>query len=259
MKLYYLIFILLFTISCSKKTLVPTDKIIEFFTSEEVLNSYNQNIENQEKESKPVKFYSNIEITKANSLKFNTEIYIDPNKLIWVNLYYFGFSMGKILITESKIEGYEKITKTFISEDINTLKEILKLKTTKFNLVSLQKLLLGKLFLNANSEDFKCIKNDESFNLISNKLVGDSLNIKEVKFNLTYKPLEIVVENKDIKQVNLKYEWDGNKELVYPKSIEIDSPTNPKFNKLKIDHKSFEVVTFKPSFEIPKNYKKRKL
>lgn len=258
----FIVFISLIHIIVSCKTsMMPTTVSKNKPSSIElVLDSYrlfsNQPLQN-------IKCNSKIETRiEGNNMNLNAELYLEPNKLIWASIYFFGFNGGKALITPKEIQLFEKLNKTYIKEDISSINQKLNIKGLNLTFDDLQNIIMGRLFFEPTASNYSYQLNESNHELSKLQVVSENIKekyVEKVILDFKFRPIEIILKDESQNRIQIKYEeWVNLNEFFYPKNILIQSLNDDKVL-FSIQHKNAELIKWSPIFEIPQNYKKRNL
>ena len=216
---------------------------------------------------KPI--FENLKITSkinAETGKFvptiDAVIYIENNQKIWMNMSSFFINVARGLATPDGLKAYEKMNKTYIDSDFTYLNKLLNVNFIDYH--SLQNLLVGKIFVPINQEDFAITRNATGFIIASEKnrqVVVDG-KINEYKIEAHYSSeLDLAkVSLQDVKTPdNLEifyYNWESVSNQRLPKNVKIIIK-GKKTDQILIENTKFDFSKMDTPYSVPNNYKKR--
>ncbi len=250
--LIFFIFSLL--ISC-KSSKVSTNVNIAHLSSKKIINNHYAHNNN----SKDIKAGLVIKYKGTRSLpELKASLRIAKDSAIWLSISKLGFPIGKLLITPTRVQFYEKINKSYFDGDFSLISNLLG-TDLKFNEV--QNLFLGDALLSLKDQKYNAIIQQNNYLLIPKKKNPifdilfwiDPLNFKIVKeeFDLVEKKQYLKIEYKNYIEIN---------DLFFPNGFTIDVIGEKQYTKINVDYKNVEQVSnLKFPFKIPDNYKKYKL
>ncbi len=253
---YILILSCLLALSCGvQKNTNPMDKI----TRENVASLINQDlpfsqikINGNVKVDIPAKYLPGVSLT----------IYNEKGKKIWINGQVAIMNAGRMLATPEKLEAYEKLNKTYVSEDYNFVNQLLGVDFINYH--SLEKLLLGKPFIPIDWRNSKVDISESQITIKADKPLIIELEDRKYAYfiDLTFDGqlnLQNVLlrDEASDRSVDIKYENRIEfQQMNLPQSVKIiikdKKPMNITLNYNKFDDRQMDTP-----FSIPSNYKKR--
>lgn len=243
----------LFFITCKTKQVLTGSEAKKELAASKIIKEYYKN----EIDFKTISIRANAKyVDPSQSQSVNADIRIKKDEIIWVNIKFLGFPVGKALITPEKVSYYEKINKTFFEGDYALLSNWL---GTDLDFNKIQNLLLGKTMDDLRIDEyFSSI--DRGYYLLATPEKSDidkkfyfeasQFLLKEEHINQKSKNRSIEIKYEDHEKLN---------RLILPKSIEIKAIQE---EQVLIDI-SYKNITFDEelnfSFEIPNGYDEIKL
>lgn len=193
----------------------------------------------------------------------NAVLYLEKSNLIYGNANVSLFGVGKILLSRKEVKAYEKIQKTYINTDYKFVNDVLDLNF--INLISIERLLLGQLFIPLNMNNFSIQTHENYYELNSIKPVR-VLGKKEhhffqiqLRYNADFNLSQVALRDKSGTFIGIKYaNYTKLNKGEIPKSIKI-LVKNKKEVFLDIEYSKFEEVKIDPVFSIPEGYLPRML
>ena len=261
MRILSLVLLALTLISCKTKT-VATQRPVDVHAPAATDHAFFNQVA-KESGFSSLKMASNITIENGDFIpQLNATIYIQNKQKIWMNISAMFLNVGRGLATPDGIKGYEKWNKTYIDSDFTYLNKLLNVNFINYQ--AFQNLLVGKVFIPINEQDFILTKNAQGFTLNSTKNQKVSVDGKTSEYEITLDfsanlDLKKVVlqdaKSKDHLQVEYG-NWDafGNERL--PKNVKIIIK-GEKTDQILIENTKFEFVQMDTPYNVPGNYTKR--
>lgn len=262
MKYFTLIICALFFVSCGTQKPIASKNEVKV---EPTRSNHQQFYEAIGKKSSfdAVKISSKIDVELGKSIpSVDATIYIENQQKVWVNMSALFINMARGIATPQGIKAYEKIEKTYVDSDFSYLNNLLNINFLDYQ--TLQNLLIGKVFLPINEQDYQLNPTAGGFALKSKK---------GLKIGNTGKQSEYLVEwlfSKDfsltkieLKEVNspnqleIHYEnWQQFPSEKLPKNVKIIIK-GKKNGQILIENTKFDFSKMETPYSVPKNYKKR--
>ncbi|MEN8124610.1 MAG: DUF4292 domain-containing protein [Bacteroidota bacterium] len=253
-KSFLIFFILSLLISC-KSSKVTTDENIVNLSSKRIINKhYAQNYNDKLFKAGLVIKYNG----KSDIPELKASLRIAKDSVIWMSISKLGFPVGKLMITPTRVQFYEKINKSYFDGDFSFVSNIL---GTEFDFDKVQNLFLGEALINLKVQKFNATIQQKKYLLIPKKKnpIFDMLFwIDPINFKIVKEEFSYVENNQKLKIVYKNYsETDG---LLLPNGFTIDAIGEKRNTQIDINYKNVEQVSsLKFPFTIPDNYKKYKL
>jgi hypothetical protein len=188
-------------------------------------------------------------------------IYIEKDKKVWMNLQAFIITVARGIATPEGIKGQDKTSKTYIDSDFDYLNNLLNVNFIDYK--ALEKILIGRTFVNINDSQFTLTKNAQGFKMQSNvnqKIVTDE-KTREYKIILQYD------KNYDLLSVNLKdvltpdeleisySNWEEINGMRLPKNVKIIIKGS-KSSQILLENTKFDFSRIDTPYSVPSSYKK---
>ena len=198
------------------------------------------------------------------SVGLNGKIYIQDGKKIWVNVSKFGINAARALITPDGFKAYEKLDRTYIDGDFSYFNNLLKVDFIDYQ--KLQNLLLGRIFVDMKTNDFRSeiIQNDYVLEYKDNEEI--LRNPKEGKYVQTYTldadfrlKSAYLKDPKTQMELDISYSnWQKVGTQFFPRNVKV-LVKDKKTQKVELEYNNFTFEESQTPFEIPSGYKPNKL
>ena len=182
---------------------------------------------------------------------------IHEGDTIWINASKFGISLARMMITQDRVQFYEKLSRRYFDGDFALLSHWLGMEV---NYDKVQNLLLGRATESLSARDFTMdvLSSGYLFSLKDKSRLEQSFLIDKKRFRLKGHQMRREAENES---VTIEYpEYREKSRFIYPKNINIVANQKKEYTKVQIDYKSIEVdkeVSF--PFNMPSGYKEIRL
>lgn len=194
--------------------------------------------------------------------QLNSIIYIENQEKIWMNVSAMLFNVARGVLTKDGIKGYEKWNKTYIDSDFGYLNHLLNVNFIDYQ--SVQNLLLGRVFIPIEPNDFTLSQNSQGYSLnsIKNQKVTVDGTVTEYKISMDFSSdfdlKKIVLQNiNNTDQLEVYYSgWENFNTERFPKSVKIIIKSN-KTDQILIENTKFEFIEMNTPYSVPNNYKKK--
>jgi len=189
---------------------------------------------------------------KSNLPSVTADLRLKKDNTIWISLSKLGFPIGKILITNEKVNFYEKINRTYFDGDFRLISKFL---GTELDFKKVQNLLVGQAILNLKDEKYDSKLNNDVFDLTpkkANDLFDILFSISGVHFKVNKQQVA-----QDGKTLTVGYDnYEKIDDEMFPKKVLITALDGKYKTTVDVDYKSIEFnkkVSF--PFSIPNGYK----
>ena len=189
-------------------------------------------------------------------------IYVKNGSKIWVNATKFGFTGARAQITPDGFAAYEKLGGTYYEGDFSLANKLLKVDFIDYQ--KLQNLLLGKVFVDLNSNDYKATFNQNQY--IVNYTKNEQIKAQPVAgeyiqnyvFDQNFQLREAHLEDpKRNMKVDISYDnWTKVGTEEFPKNVKIIIK-DKKTRQVDLEYNSFTYQETNTPFSIPSGYKKK--
>lgn len=209
-----------------------------------------------------VKISSKITASDLRVSPLDATIYIENDKKIWSNITFLIIPAARAIITPEGIKAMDKYNKNYIDSDFDYLNNLLNVNFIDYK--TLEKLLMGRTFMQITNSNSRIVKNSEGYQLTSitnQKIVTDEVT-REYKvemqytedFNLNWVKLQDVKSNDAIEIVYENWETFPN-EVKLPKNVKIIIKGS-KTSQILLENTKFDFSRMETPYSVPANYKK---
>ncbi|OBW41575.1 hypothetical protein AB670_02060 [Chryseobacterium sp. MOF25P] len=209
-----------------------------------------------------VKINSKITASDLRVSPLDATIYIESDKKIWSNISFLIIPAARAIITPEGIKAMDKYNKNYIDSDFDYLNNLLNVNF--INYTTLEKLLMGRTFMQITNSNSKIVKNSQGYQLTSitnQKIVSNEIT-REYKvemqytedFNLNWVKLQDVKSNDAIEIVYENWETFPN-EVKLPKNVKIIIKGS-KTSQILMENTKFDFSRMETPYSVPANYKK---
>lgn len=268
---------LVFITVLSCKTRKPADQntaqndSIKVQTSDSIQSETGKNISDR------LSFYEHIYIhPKFESVKINSKItadnikvspldatiYIETDKKIWSNISFLFYNAARAIITPEGIKAFDRYNKNYIDSDFEYLNNLLNINFIDYK--TLEKILLGRTFLQVSDRNSSITKNADGYQLdsIVNQKIVTNEQVREYKVNMQYSnDFDLtLVKLQDVKSndaIEIVYsDWvtfDNN--IRMPQNVKIIIKGS-KTSQIVLENTKFGFTKMETPYSVPANYKK---
>ncbi|WP_175620758.1 DUF4292 domain-containing protein [Chryseobacterium schmidteae] len=209
-----------------------------------------------------VKINSKITASDLRVSPLDAVIYIENDKKIWSNITFLIIPAARAIITPEGIKAMDKYNKNYIDSDFDYLNNLLNVNFIDYK--TLEKLLMGRTFMQITNSNSRIVKNSEGYQLTSitnQKIVTDEVT-REYKvemqytedFNLNWVKLQDAKSNDAIEIVYENWETFPN-EVKLPKNVKIIIKGS-KTSQILLENTKFDFSRMETPYSVPANYKK---
>ena len=209
-----------------------------------------------------VKINSKITASDLRVSPLDATIYIESDKKIWSNISFLIIPAARAIITPEGIKAMDKYNKNYIESDFDYLNNLLNVNF--INYTTLEKLLMGRTFMQITNSNSKIVKNSQGYQLTSitnQKIVSNEIT-REYKvemqytedFNLNWVKLQDVKSNDAIEIVYENWETFPN-EVKLPKNVKIIIKGS-KTSQILMENTKFDFSRMETPYSVPSSYKK---
>lgn len=209
-----------------------------------------------------VKINSKITASDLRVSPLDAVIYIENDKKIWSNITFLIIPAARAIITPEGIKAMDKYNKNYIDSDFDYLNNLLNVNFIDYK--TLEKLLMGRTFMQITNSNSRIVKNSEGYQLTSitnQKIVTDEVT-REYKvemqytedFNLNWVKLQDVKSNDAIEIVYENWETFPN-DVKLPKNVKIIIKGS-KTSQILLENTKFDFSRMETPYSVPANYKK---
>jgi hypothetical protein len=209
-----------------------------------------------------VKINSKITASDLRVSPLDAVIYIENDKKIWSNITFLIIPAARAIITPEGIKAMDKYNKNYIDSDFDYLNNLLNVNFIDYK--TLEKLLMGRTFMQITNSNSKIVKNSKGYQLtsITNQKIVTNEVTREYKvemqytedFNLNWVKLQDVRSNDAIEIVYENWETFPN-EVKLPKNVKIIIKGS-KTSQILIENTKFDFSRMETPYSVPANYKK---
>lgn len=209
-----------------------------------------------------VKINSKITASDLRVSPLDATIYIESDKKIWSNISFLIIPAARAIITPEGIKAMDKYNKNYIDSDFDYLNNLLNVNF--INYTTLEKLLMGRTFMQITNSNSRIVKNSEGYQLtsITNQKIVTNEVTREYKvemqytedFNLNWVKLQDVKSNDAIEIVYENWETFPN-EVKLPKNVKIIIKGS-KTSQILMENTKFDFSRMETPYSVPANYKK---
>ncbi|MCD1118808.1 DUF4292 domain-containing protein [Chryseobacterium turcicum] len=209
-----------------------------------------------------VKINSKITASDLRVSPLDAVIYIENDKKIWSNITFLIIPAARAIITPEGIKAMDKYNKNYIDSDFDYLNNLLNVNFIDYK--TLEKLLMGRTFMQITNGNSKIVKNSQGYQLtsIANQKIVTNEVTREYKvemqytddFNLNWVKLQDVKSNDAIEIVYENWETFPN-EVKLPKNVKIIIKGS-KTSQILIENTKFDFSRMETPYSVPANYKK---
>ena len=253
--------VIFFTVNSCKTKMATTDYgEIVLLTPKKILEESNSKFLYPQYMSASIKVKYQ---SKKKKMSFKSNLRLEKDKKIWVNISFLGISFARAIITPEGVSMYERQNHTTFTGDFKYLSKLLGIE---LDFYQLQSLILGKPIKEINTRKYKTLISKNSYLLEyenNRKLSRKGKNNGDYIKRYWYDPISFELERQLISQPDRKitlmvdndnYELVGDKYFI-PENINLqiidDSVTlvDVEYKGIKVDKK----ISF--PFKIPDGYK----
>ncbi|HHC80479.1 MAG TPA: DUF4292 domain-containing protein [Flavobacteriia bacterium] len=253
-RIFFIVVIMTMVVSCKSSNVTGTNTNVGMSAKKVIKNHYKNAFDKETVNAKlKVKY-----IGKTKLPGVTASLRIKKDEIIWISLSKFGFPVGKILITPTRVSYYEKINKTYFDGDFSLLSQWL---GTELDFEKVQNLLLGQAILDLKSEKFLVDLYQNKYQLTQKneaELFSILFLINPDNFKINSEEIHQREENK---KLTINYNtYTKVDDEIFPKGIYIAASDAKNTSTIDINYRSVEFnnpVSF--PFKIPKNYKQIRL
>ncbi|MCD0479622.1 DUF4292 domain-containing protein [Chryseobacterium sp. LC2016-29] len=209
-----------------------------------------------------VKINSKITASDLRVSPLDAVIYIENDKKIWSNITFLIIPAARAIITPEGIKAMDKYNKNYIDSDFDYLNNLLNVNFIDYK--TLEKLLMGRTFMQITNSNSKIVKNSQGYQLtsITNQKIVTNEITREYKvemqytedFNLNWVKLQDVKSNDAIEIVYENWETFPN-EVKLPKNVKIIIKGS-KTSQILLENTKFDFSRMETPYSVPANYKK---
>ena len=209
-----------------------------------------------------VKINSKITASDLRVSPLDAVIYIENDKKIWSNITFLIIPAARAIITPEGIKAMDKYNKNYIDSDFDYLNNLLNVNFIDYK--TLEKLLMGRTFMQITNSNSKIVKNSQGYQLtsITNQKIVTNEITREYKvemqytedFNLNWVKLQDVKSNDAIEIVYENWETFPN-EVKLPKNVKIIIKGS-KTSQILLENTKFDFSRMETPYSVPDNYKK---
>ncbi|MDH3321645.1 MAG: DUF4292 domain-containing protein [Flavobacteriaceae bacterium] len=247
-----LLFIVFLTMVISCKSTKVTDEGIVKLSAKNVVKKNGKAEFDKESMSANVSLKY---IGKADIPGLKAALRIKKDSAIWMSFSKLGFPVAKIMITQNRVQFYEKISKTYFDGNFELISEWL---GTDFDFQKIQNLFLGEPIMNLKEEKYEVQIHENSY-VLEPKSVYPMFNIyfwidpnnfklekEQIKHSL--KDQSLMIRYKGFSEIN---------ETWFPKGFEINVVDKKRKTMIDVNYKNviFDTALNFP-FKTPNSYKK---
>jgi len=197
-------------------------------------------------------------IGKSDFPNLKASLRMEKDSIIWLSFSKFGFPIAKLMVTQNRVQFYEKVTKTYFDGNFDWISKSLGID---FNFQMVQNLFVGEPILNLKEEKYKVQivqnvyeispKNKEHFFDIAFWI--DPYNFKLIK--------EQVQDQKNSQKLSIAYKGHTKiDKTLFIKGFEIKAVNKKIKTTIDVNYKNVIFDTdLKYPFKLPKSYKKIEL
>ncbi len=209
-----------------------------------------------------IKINSKITADNIKVSPLDATIYIESDKKIWSNINFLFFNAARAMITPEGIKAVDKYNKNYIDSDFEYLNNLLNINFIDYK--TLEKILLGRTFIQVSDKNSKITKNMEGYQLesIVNQKIVTNDQEREYKISMKYSNDYdlIYVKLQDVKSndaVEIVYDQWGSFEnsLRLPQNVKIIIKGS-KTSQILLENTKFGFNRMETPYSVPANYKK---
>ncbi len=249
-KILYILIIAIAITSCKSSNVTGSNTNLGMSAKKVIKNHYNNAFDKETINARLKVRY----IGKTKLPGVTASLRIKKDETIWISLSKFGFPVGKVLITPTRVSYYEKINRTYFDGDFTLLSNLL---GTELDFEKVQNLLLGQAILNLKNEKFFVDLQKNKYQLTPKKqydLFSILFLINPDNFKISSQEINQKEEHKTLTiDYNNYFNVDGE---VFPKQIHIAASDIKNTSIIDVNYKSVAFnnpVSF--PYRIPKDYK----
>ncbi|MBQ0148246.1 MAG: DUF4292 domain-containing protein [Flavobacteriaceae bacterium] len=191
-------------------------------------------------------------------------IFVNNGSKIWVNATKFGFTGARALITPNGFTAYEKLGGTYYEGDFSLANKLLKVDFIDYQ--KLQNLMLGKVFVDFNTNDYTANFVNNQYIITYNKNSAIQAQPKAGEYIQTYvfdqnfRLAEAHLKDpKRTMEVTINYaNWTKVGEEEFPKNVKIIIK-DKKTRQVDLEYNSFTYQETNTPFSIPSGYTKKEI
>lgn len=250
----FVFFFLFLLISCKSSKVTTNENTVNLSSKKIINNHYAQNYNNKNiKAGLLIKHEGKRDIPELKG-----SLRIAKDSVIWLSISKLGFPVGKILITPTRVQFYEKINKTYFDGDFSFISNLL---GADFDFNKVQNLFLGNALISLKDQKYNASVQENNYLLIPKKkspifdllFLIDPVNFRIVREEFSH------VEKKQILKISYK-DYTKINGLFFPNGFKIITIGEKINTKINVYLKNIiQVSDLKFPFTIPENYKKYKL
>jgi len=245
---FFVFIILLFSCKSTK----VTDKNIKSLSAKNIIKKNTKATFDKKsvKASLIVKY-----IGKSNLPNLKASLRMEKDSIIWLSFSKLGFPVAKVMVSQNKVQFYEKITKTYFDGDFEWISKTL---GYDFDFEMVQNLFLGNPLLNLKEDKYEVeiVENSYKISPKNKKLLFDiAFWINPYSFKLMKEQIQ---HQKSDQKLSIIYKGytDIDKDL-FPTGFEIRAVNKKRKTTIAVNFKNVIFDTsLKYPFKIPKSYKK---
>ena len=209
-----------------------------------------------------VKINSKITASNVRVSPLDATIYIENNKKIWANITFLIIPAARAIITPEGIKAIDRYNKNYIDSDFEYLNNLLNVNFIDYK--SLEKLLMGRTFIQITNSNSRIVKNKNGYQLtsITNQKIITENNEREYSvemqytndYNLNWVKLKDVNSKDAIEIIYENWETLQN-EVKLPKNVKIIIKGS-KSSEILLENTKFDFSRMETPYSVPANYKK---
>lgn len=244
----YVLLVSVLLISCKSRSITTASTIA--MSSKKVIKNHYDNCFNK----KTVNARLKATYKDRNNLQTITiKLRLEKDSIIWMSGTMLGFPFAKIMITPTKVQFYEKVSKTYFEGDFELLSDFL---GTEVNFDVIQNLLLGQAVQDLKKDKYLTVIESENYLVVPKKqeeLFDILFWVNPTNFKISRQEIRQPIEQK---RLTISYsEYQNNKGEELPKKISIVAVENVNRTIVDLEYRSIEFnkkLSF--PFNIPTGY-----
>ena len=191
-------------------------------------------------------------------------IYIEKDRKVWMNMVAVFLNIARGIATPDGIKAYEKWNKTYIDSDFRYLNDLLKVNFIDYKV--LEKLLLGKSFINLDPKDYQLTRNSSGYSVTSVKNIRFTSKdqVSDYKISMQYSS-DLLLSSVQLKntgngdEVEIFYSnWTVFENMNLPKNVKIVIKGG-KESRIFLENTKFESSKMETPYNVPGNYTKTEI
>ena len=173
------------------------------------------------------------------SQNITVSLRMEKDKTIWIKASILGITLSKAMITQDRVQYYERITNTYFDGDFALISDWL---GTEIDFEKAQNILLGQSIYDLEGQDYDNEVEDNQYKLSSSRnipLFAHVLALSPELFKIASQGIDQGVEGRSLRMYYPDYqEVDG---LVLPKKVVIEAADAEALTTLQIDFRKVDL------------------